>query len=340
MKRTALLVALLAVASLVSSSAGAAPGKRPVRVGYVTYVGGFDAYVVDAFVDAAADLGIEARVVFPAPPGWSWRRPIVYLARQRYDLIVIGCCPYPPELATIVREFPSVNFLLPDWPVEILGKRPPRNVTGTVHLGNEAGYLAGYLAGLMERRRAGKDVIGWVGGWKNPGVDRWAVGFEAGARKADREVTILKTYTNNFVNPRRCRTAALSQIAKGAGVVFNIAGACGLGALAAAKERGVWGIGVDTDQSFLGPHILTSAVTRIPLGVRRALESVERGTFKSGGNRAYGLREDGVGLGKTSPKVPRAFLRQLEEVRRQIAAGKIKVPGQSNSFWIPIQTPP
>ena len=89
---------------------------------------------------------------------------------------------------------------------------------------------------------------------------------------------------------------------EGAGCVFDIAGDCGLGALAVAKERGVWGIGVDTDQSFLGPHILTSAVTRIPLGVRRALESLERGTFRSGGNSVYGLREGGVGLGKTSPR--------------------------------------
>ena len=143
-------------------------------------------------------------------------------------------------------------------------------------------------------------------------------------KRADRDITILKTYTNNWVNPRRCRTAAASQIARG-GVVFNIAGDCGLGALAVAKERGVWGIGVDTDQSFLGPHILTSAVTRIPLGVRRALESLERGTFRSGGNSVYGLRE-GVGLGKTSPKVPRALLRQLERIRNQIVAGDIKVP--------------
>jgi basic membrane protein A len=324
MKHAASLVALLAVAAVVSSSAGGGAGKRQVRVGYVEAVSPGD-YVVDAFVDTAAKLGMQARVVFVAPPGWNWRAPLVYLARQRYDLIIVGCCPYPPELAAIVREFPRVKFLLPDQPAEYV-KRPPKNLTGAVYLANEAGYLAGYLAALMERRRPGKDVIGWVGGYKVVGVDRWAVGFEAGARRADRDITILKVYTNSWVNPRRCRSAASSQIARGAGVVFNIAGGCGLGALAAAKEHGVWGIGVDTDQSFVGPHILTSAVTRIPVGVRRALGSLERGTFKSGGNRVYGLRENGVGLGKISPKVPPAFLRRLEEIRRAIVAGKIKVP--------------
>ena len=163
MKRAALLVAVLAAASLVSSAGATAPQKRQLRVGYVEAVspGG---YVVDAFVDTAADLGMQARVVFVAP-GWGWRGPLVYLARQRYDLVVVGCCPFPPELASIAREFPRVKFLLPDQPAEYV-KRPPKNLTGTVYPTSEASYLAGYLAALMERRRPGKDVIGWVGGYK------------------------------------------------------------------------------------------------------------------------------------------------------------------------------
>jgi basic membrane protein A len=322
-KQAVVAVVVFVAASLVASSA--VPAKRPVRVGYVTYLSGSGDYVLDAFVDTAADLGLEARVVGVAQPGWSWRAPLVYLARQRFDLIVVGCCPSPGELESIVREFPRVKFLLPDQRAEYV-KRPPKNLTGTLFLANEAGYLAGYLAAGMERRRPGRDVIGWVGGYKVAGVDRWAVGYEAGARRADRDITILKTYANSWVNPRKCRTVASSQIARGAGVVFNIAGGCGLGALTATKEHGLWGIGVDTDQSFLGPHILTSAVTRIPVGVRRALEAVKRGTFESGGNRVYGLREEGVGLGRISPKVPPELLRQLEKIRKAIVAGKIEVP--------------
>ena len=218
-----------------------------------------------------------------------------------------------------------MKFLLPDQPAEYV-KRPPKNLTGTLFLTNEAGYLAGYLAAGMERQRPGRDVIGWVGGYKVAGVERWAVGYEAGARRAVRDITILKTYANSWVNPRKCRTVASSQIARGAGVVFNIAGGCGLGALTATKEHGLWGIGVDADQSFLGPHILTSAVTRIPVGARRALEAVKSGTFRSGGNRVYGLREGGVGLGRISPKVPPELLRQLEKIRKAIVAGTIDVP--------------
>ncbi len=48
----------------------------------------------------------------------------------------------------------------------------------------EAGYLAGYLAALMEKRRPGRDVIGSVGGYKFPGVDRWILALPGGREKA------------------------------------------------------------------------------------------------------------------------------------------------------------
>jgi basic membrane protein A len=184
----------------------------------------------------------------------------------------------------------------------------------------------GYLAGLMEKRRPGRDVIGSVGGYKFPGVDRWIVPFQLGAKRADPGIVTLNTYANNFSNPTKCRTVALGQIAKGAGAVFNVAGGCGFGALEAAKEKGVWGVGVDVDQSFLGRHILTSAIIRIDVAVSTAIQRLANGTFKTGGDTVFDLRNGGVGLGRVSPEVPRSFLRQLDGVRRQIIAGKIRVP--------------
>jgi basic membrane protein A len=169
-------------------------------------------------------------------------------------------------------------------------------------------------------------VVGSIGGIKFGGVDRWIVGYRAGAKKAVPGIATLNSYSNDFANPAKCRRAALSQIARGAGVVFQVAGACGLGALQAAKERGVWGIGVDGDQSYLGPHILTSALLRLDTSVYSAVDRLVRGQFTTGGDKVFDLRNGGVGLGKISPKVPRPFLRQLETIRRGIVGGSIEVP--------------
>ena len=110
----------------------------------------------------------------------------------------------------------------------------------------------------------------------------------------------------------------------GAGVIFQVAGGCGLGALDAAKEKGVWGIGVDADQAFLGPHILTSAVKRVDTAVFLAIKSVVDGEFKGGTNMTFGLKQNGVGVGKISSKVPKADVDKLNQIRVDIISGKIK----------------
>ena len=136
----------------------------------------------------------------------------------------------------------------------------------------------------------------------------------------------MNGYSQDWDDQAKCKEVALDEIAAGAGVVFQVAGGCGLGALDAAGERRVWGIGVDADQSFLGPHVLTSAVKRVDQAVLLTIRSVVDGTFKGGRNSIYGLKQDGVGLGKVSAKVPRADRRALERIRREIVAGKVKIP--------------
>ena len=102
-----------------------------------------------------------------------------------------------------------------------------------------------------------------------------------------------------------------------------MAGGCGLGVLDAAKEKNVWGIGVDADQSYLGPQVLTSALKRVDTSVYDTIKQVLAGTFAGGTNTVFDLKNNGVGLGKVSPKVPSADLAKVRQIGKQIAAGGI-----------------
>ena len=84
-------------------------------------------------------------------------------------------------------------------------------------------------------------------------------------------------YSQDWDNTAKCKELALSQIAHGSGVVFQVAGGCGLGALDAAREKGVWGIGVDADQSFLGPYVLTSAKKGVDAAVFLTIQALQKG---------------------------------------------------------------
>jgi basic membrane protein A len=111
--------------------------------------------------------------------------------------------------------------------------------------------------------------------------------------------------------------------------VFQVASACGLGALEAARDHGIWGIGVDVDQSHLGHHILTSAVKRLDVAVFETIEELARGTLETDRTARFSLENDGVGLGTISADVPRSLEAKIDDVRAEIVAGKIPITSSS-----------
>ncbi|MGE0796543.1 MAG: BMP family protein, partial [Acidimicrobiia bacterium] len=190
---------------------------------------------------------------------------------------------------------------------------------------NENSYLVGYLAAKMAEADGG-DTISAVGGLKIPTVDIFIAGYEAGAKAAVPGIKVLVDYSQDFVAQAKCKEKALDQIAKGSKVVFQVAGGCGLGALSAAQDEGVWGVGVDRDQSDLGSHILTSAVKRVDTSVFDTITAVQDGTFKGGEDATFDLANDGVALGKISSEVPQDLLDELDGIKQQIIDGEITVP--------------
>ena len=302
--------------------------RTAFRVGFVTDTGaptdrGIGQLLYAGFVRSVKKLGLEGRVLV-VPVNRTDEAALADLARQKYDLIVAGLFVRSVDTTSAARQFPASEFLEAD----ARGDDPthPRNVQAYVFRVEESAYLAGYLAALTEEQRPGEDVISAVGGFPVPTVDRYIAGFRAGARKADPGITVLVDYSLDFASSAKCRQVALGQIARGSGAVFDVAGECGLGALGAAKEKGVWGIGVDVDQSSLGPFILTSVVKREDVRLFRQLQALVNGTFRTGGTAFVGLREDAVGLGRVSPKVPKSILRRVAAIRAEIVSGKIKVP--------------
>src|SRR5215204_3427464 len=301
--------------------------ERRLRVGLVTEPTGLeDPYIHGAYLGlerAVRELGIRGRALTPAPKE-GCVPSLSLLARQKYDLIIGVGFFAAAAVDRVATEFPETRFATIDFAHDDLAHRP-KNVVGLVFREEQAGYLAGHLAALMLTLSSGEEVISSVGGQRVPAVERFIAGYQAGARGANPRVRTLNSYTDSFLDPLKGRSVALSQIAKGSRVVFQVAGACGLGALEAARERGIWGIGVDVDQSHLGRHILTSAVKRLDVAVFDTIEGLARGTLETGRTFRFSLRNRGVGLGTISAAVPRSLKAEIEDVRAEIVAGKIPI---------------
>jgi basic membrane protein A len=281
---------------------------------------GFNELAFNGLKRAERELGITGRVV-EAKSAADYVPNMSTLARQGYDLIVGVGFAQGDAVAATAKRFPKTNFAIVDVDQSFL-KGKPKNVQGLLFREEQVGYLVWYL-GALEAKRAGSESISAVGGFKEPPVDRFIAGYKAGAEAAVPGTTVRWDYSQDWDDQAKCKELALNQIAAGSKVVFQVAGGCGLGALSAAKDESVWGIGVDGDQSFLGPHVLTSALKGVDSAVFLTIKAVEDGTFAGGKNVVFGIDQDGVGLGKVSPKANKDDVAKVEEVEQKLADGEI-----------------
>jgi basic membrane protein A len=222
----------------------------------------------------------------------------------------------------IASSYPNSKFAIVDVDVTSM-KHKPKNVEGLLFKEQEAGYLVGYAAGLWAKSQSGA-AVGSVGGLKIPPVDRYIAGYQFGAKKADPGLKTLNDYSQDFVVQAKCKEKALNQIAQGSVVEFQVAGQCGLGVLDAARSKGMFGIGVDADQGYLGSHVLTSALKKVDVSVSSAIASAKAGTLKGGRNVTFDAKVNGVGYGKWSSKTPASIKTAVAAQFKLLKAGKVK----------------
>jgi basic membrane protein A len=336
----AALVAVLVLA--LGAGTGAAKSdvadQTPFKVALVTDIGGLDDRSFNFLAnkglqDAKRKWGIQGRV-FISKSDRDYIPNLSTAARQGYNLIISVGFLMGDSTAAVAKRFPNTKFAIIDnsgVAKELKGN--PTNVRGLLFKEQEAGYLVGYLAGrqVLSKPFEGQTKVGAVGGLKIPPVDRFIAGFYAGAKKAGSRVQVTHNYSQDFVDQAKCKEQALSQIAEGAGVVFQVAGQCGLGVLSAAKERGVFGIGVDADQGYLGNHVITSATKKVDVAVSSTIDAARktRSKFRTNFNAIFTVKNGGVGYGKISSRVAPNLKAAVEVIRRQIANGTIKGIPQS-----------
>ncbi|MCW2959991.1 MAG: family transporter substrate-binding protein [Thermoleophilia bacterium] len=344
-QRIAAVGATLALAALVATgcgqsgdddngSDGNAKADGP-KVGLVTDVGGlndrsFNALANKGFEQAKDELGASGSVI-ESKSDSDYGRNLGSQVTNGSDLVVGIGFLMADAVKDAASKAPDTNFAIVDnsYTGEDGAWGATDNLSSLIFKEQEAGYLAGVLAGAAEEAgeldglNAAK-VVSAVGGLEIPPVIKYIAGFKEGVLSQCEDCTVLVDYSQDFVDQSKCQDRALAQIAKGSDIVFQVAGGCGLGALDAAKQKGVWGIGVDQDQAFLGDHILTSAIKRVDQAVFQAIEAVDSDEFKGGADIVFGLAEDGVGLGKIAEPAQQ-YEDLVDEASETITSGDFTV---------------
>jgi basic membrane protein A and related proteins len=323
-------IVVAAVASLAASgSSDAASAQKTYRIGLVSDVGrfndrSFNQSALEGLKRAQRTLKVRGRPVESRQTS-DYVPNLASLARQGYDLSISVGFLLADSTNTVAKRFPQSKFAIIDYSVAANPFNKNKNVQGLTFATNENSYMVGCLAALVANETGTKNISA-VGGIKLPTVDIFIAGYRAGARRCVPGTTVQVGYSQDFVAQDKCKEVALNQIAQGSKVVFQVAGGCGLGALDAAKEQNVWGVGVDRDQKSLGRHIMTSAVKRVDQAVYLTSKAVKDGKFKGGTDAVFNLKNKGVAVGKIDARVPKRFITRMNALKPMLISGKIKAP--------------
>lgn len=256
-------------------------------------------------------------------------------AAQSSDLVIGVGFLMASAIDQVAKTYPSKSFALVDSCAAnakgVCETLP--NVAPLTFKEEQAGCLVGAMAGQMEldgnakiSKLLGHSTIGAVGGIKSPPVDHYIAGYKFCAQKVDPAVQVVINYSQSFTDTAACKDVATSQINQHqADVIFQVAGGCGIGALQAADEHGLFGIGVDRDQASVNKSVMTSAVKRVDQAVSTIIDTFEGGKFNNN-IPPFDLKSDGVGYGTVSSAVPADAKSVADEFANQIKAGTLSVP--------------
>jgi basic membrane protein A len=314
-------VALAVLLSFVACTHAA--GTKP-RVAMLAGSGGLLDHSLNeaaaaGLTDCAKNGTVEIATATASSPA-DYEQQLGILATQDYDLVIAVGGAMTADLARLTRRFEDVHFAILD------GVVPAANVESVTFKEQEGSFLAGALAASFTRTKH----IAFLGGGNVSPLAAYASGFVAGAREIDPKIPVDVSYAGSFEDRAAGKTAARAVFARGADVVYVVAGRAGLGAIEAAKEsRAGYAIGVDNDQDGLAPgRVLTSVLKRFDrAALRVCLETISQ--KPTTGHVELGLADGGVGLTGfrfTRTLVGAATLARLARLEVAIERGAIVPP--------------
>jgi basic membrane protein A len=329
----------------VGVSPAVAQAKK-MRVGMVYDVGGrgdlsFNDMAYAGLSKAQKDFAgrVEVKDLEPTAGGENREELLRLLAGEKYDLIFGIGFLFTDSITRVARAFRGVKFGIVDG---FIDKEP--NVASLLFNEHEGSFLVGAAAAL--KTKTGK--VGFVGGMKIPLIEKFEAGYIAGAKFINPKIEVFSDYAGTtgeaFRDPVKGKELATAQYDRGADIIYHASGGTGIGVFEAAVAKKKWAIGVDADQSLTAKpdqraRILTSMVKRVDVAVYETIKALVEGKFAAG-VRGFGLKEGGVGyaVNQYNREQMKDIVPRLEALKRDIIAGKIKVPSDRKQLEAFVKT--
>lgn len=245
---------------------------------------------------------------------------------EEYDLIIGIGTDMTDAITEVSTDFPDQKFSHVDSFVEL------PNVSSVGTKWQEQTFMAGVVAGLgtLSDMPLANDsnVIGVILGQDNPTLRKGIVGYTAGAKFVNPEVTVLEGNVDSFNDPGTAKEMALSMYNQGADFIQAIAGGSGMGVYTASAETGAYSFGVGANINYIQPdNIVGTSARDVSNMVYNEIKALLDGTW-SAGLHITGLKEGTVGFDAEGSNValPENLQKSFDEIRKMVEDGTLVPP--------------
>ncbi|WP_024653890.1 BMP family ABC transporter substrate-binding protein [Borrelia persica] len=197
----------------------------------------------------------------------------------------------------------------------------------------EGAFLAGYLAS----KKSKSNRIGFVTGVRVDYVERFWVGFKAGAFYANPKTRVILKRMLDDVNEVSGKLFAEYMYTEDdIDVIFPVMGPASLGMFIAAKELGDghYIIGVNKDQSHLAPgHVITSVIKDVGKAIyENSIDIIKGHKFHGGKVISVGIKENFIDIVKDPSVLDSDLIDALTKLQNKIINKEIIVPVTEHEF--------
>jgi basic membrane protein A and related proteins len=329
-----LIFTFLAVVLIVSMVGCASASTAPKTTKVVYLING--ALGDNAFYDSGQkgmdqltkDYGVETRTIEANFDAGKYE-PSLQAAVDYADVIFVISYGFEDQLKEYADKYPNKIFVNIDTVVQ----NDKKTITSVDFTEEESAYLAGVVAAYTTEDTSLPGInadkkIGAIAGDSDPVTEAFIFAYTNGAKSVDPAITVDTKYLDSWDDTAKGKQAALQLFDMGDDVVFQIAAAAGMGVLQAAGDRGLYAIGVDTNQNDIVPgHVVASDVKNVGQAIIEVYKTIKDGTYKPGVTLNYGLASGGVDIDMTAknPVLSKDIQDKVNKIRQDIIDGKIKV---------------
>jgi basic membrane protein A len=247
----------------------------------------------------------------------EYEQTVRQVSEDGYNVVISTFFFVHDAFNAVAPDFPKTHYVLVYEPND----KNIANIHGILYDVQEGSYVCGVVAGKMTKTNR----VGWFGGDNSPGIVKFLAGYEAGLKSVNPNITLDVQFAGTFVDPDKGHEISLALFEKGDDVVMQAANQTGLGLFTAAKEKNMYAIGVDIDQSDQAPqNVICSALSNPGQSIYKDIADSAAGTWK-GGTTDWGVK-DGAPAAAITTLVPADVKALAEQAEKDIASGKVVPP--------------